>query len=123
MNFSQELSKALHAADMELGVAISGYKEVIESAYDFPAISKAADFLTAMTYDYHGGWEQVTGHHTPLTPPSKDYLPYYSIVSILLILLYHFNTSLCQIVAILAYNNFCFLYYSLFSCRNMQLKP
>lgn len=66
---------------MELGVAISGYKEVIESAYDLPIISKEADFLSAMTYDYHGGWERTTAHHTPLVPSPKDTLAYYSIVS------------------------------------------
>lgn len=71
---------------MELGVAISGYKEVIEAAYDLPTLSKAADFLTAMTYDYHGGWERVTGHHTPLIPSPKDSLSHYSIVSISIIL-------------------------------------
>lgn len=66
---------------MELGVAISGYKEVIESAYDLPVISREADFLSAMTYDYHGGWERATAHHTPLIPSPKDTLAYYSIVS------------------------------------------
>jgi chitinase len=65
---------------MELGVAVSGYKEVIEAAYDLPAISKAADFLSVMTYDYHGGWERVTGHHTPLIPQPNEALSYYSIV-------------------------------------------
>lgn len=77
--FIQELSTALHGAGMELGVAISGYKEVIESAYDLPVISKAADFLSTMTYDYHGGWERSTGHHTPLVPLPGDALAYYSI--------------------------------------------
>ncbi|KAM3963585.1 chitinase-related protein 1 isoform 2-T3 [Aphomia sociella] len=75
----QELSTALHGAGMELGVAISGYKEVIDVAYDLPAISKAADFLSSMTYDYHGGWEQTTGHHTPLVPRTNDHVSYYSI--------------------------------------------
>lgn len=80
--FVQELAKALHGAEMELGVAISGYKEVIESAYDLATISREADFLSAMTYDYHGGWERTTAHHTPLIPSPKDALSYYSIVSI-----------------------------------------
>lgn len=66
---------------MELGVAISGYKEVFDTAYDLPVLSKAADFLSTMTYDYHGGWERTTAHHTPLVPSSRDSLAYYSIVS------------------------------------------
>lgn len=66
---------------MELGIALSGYKEVIESAYDVPTISDAADFMSTMTYDYHGGWERNTAHHTPLVPIKNDPLSYYSIVS------------------------------------------
>lgn len=66
---------------MELGLALSGYKEVIESAYDLPVLSKAADFMSTMTYDYHGGWETKVGHHTPLQPNPNDPLPNYSIVS------------------------------------------
>ncbi|CAG9096681.1 unnamed protein product [Plutella xylostella] len=77
--FVQELSKALHNANMELGVSLSGYKEVIDAAYDLPAISDAADFLSTMTYDYHGGWERTTAHHTPLTSSARDPLGYYSI--------------------------------------------
>ncbi|OWR42920.1 chitinase-related protein 1 precursor [Danaus plexippus plexippus] len=77
--FVKELAKNLHAADMELGVALSGYKEVIESSYDLATISDAVDFMSAMTYDYHGGWERTTSHHTPIRPLKKDYLPYYSI--------------------------------------------
>ncbi|CAH4032079.1 unnamed protein product [Pieris brassicae] len=77
--FVQELSKALHGAGMELGIAVSGYKEVIESAYDLPTISKAVDFMSTMTYDYHGGWEKSTAHHTPLVPLKKDALAYYSV--------------------------------------------
>lgn len=66
---------------MELGVALSGYKEVIESAYDLPAISGAADFMSVMAYDYHGGWETTTSHHTPIIPYKRDALAHYSIVS------------------------------------------
>lgn len=68
---------------MELGIAVSGYKEVIEAAYDLPSLSKSVDFLSAMTYDYHGGWERTTAHHTPIVPNSNDPLAYYSIVSVL----------------------------------------
>ncbi|XP_026329984.1 probable chitinase 10 isoform X2 [Hyposmocoma kahamanoa] len=77
--FVQELSLALHGAHMELGIAVSGYKEVIEAAYDLPSLSKSVDFLSAMTYDYHGGWERTTAHHTPIVPNSNDPLAYYSI--------------------------------------------
>lgn len=30
------------------------------------------DFINVMTYDFHGTWETVTGHHSPLYNGSHD---------------------------------------------------
>ncbi len=30
------------------------------------------DFINVMTYDFHGTWEHVTGHHSPLYKGSQD---------------------------------------------------
>lgn len=30
------------------------------------------DFINVMTYDFHGTWESVTGHHSPLYKGSQD---------------------------------------------------
>jgi len=49
-----------------LSISISGYKEVIDKAYDVPAISRTADFINVMTFDYHGHWDKKTGHLAPL---------------------------------------------------------
>ncbi|EDV54306.2 uncharacterized protein Dere_GG21384 [Drosophila erecta] len=62
----------------QLGVAISGYKEIITEAYDFPALSDIVDYMTVMTYDYHGAWEQNTGHVSPLYGLSTDTYPQYN---------------------------------------------
>lgn len=64
----QELRKEFDAArpKLTLAVAVSGYKEIIDVAYDFPQISDAADFISVMTYDYHGAWEKQVGHLSPL---------------------------------------------------------
>jgi len=35
-------------------------------------LSRAMDFITIMTYDLHGSWEDVTGHNSPLFPHSGE---------------------------------------------------
>lgn len=65
-----------------LSVSISGYSEIIDASYDLPAISKAVDFMTFMSYDYHGAWEGVTGHVSPLRGKSSDKFALYTTVSI-----------------------------------------
>ncbi|XP_043267881.1 probable chitinase 10 [Venturia canescens] len=64
----QELRREFDTArpKLTLAVAVSGYKEIIDVAYDFPQISNAADFISVMTYDYHGAWEKQVGHLSPL---------------------------------------------------------
>ena len=37
----------------------------------FP-ISRELDFINVMTYDFHGTWEQFTGHNSPLFRGSED---------------------------------------------------
>lgn len=36
------------------------------AAWDLPALSAAVDGINLMTYDYNGGWQDVTGHVAPL---------------------------------------------------------
>jgi len=64
-----------------LAIALSAYKEVIDKAYEIREISRAVDFMSVMTYDYHGAWESKTGHIAPLFGSSDDSNPYYNVVS------------------------------------------
>lgn len=66
---------------MTLGVAISGYKEIIDRGYDFKALSEAADFLSVMSFDFHGAWEGQTGHISPLHGVEGEKFPNYNTVS------------------------------------------
>lgn len=66
-----------------LAVALSGYKEVIDKAYEVREISQAVDFMSVMSYDYHGAWESKTGHIAPLFGAPGDSNPYYNVVSVL----------------------------------------
>lgn len=79
----QELRDAFdkESPRLHLAVGLSGYPEIIETSYDLRAISPNVDFMTVMTYDYHGAWEGVTGHVSPLKGLSGDKLPKYNTVS------------------------------------------
>ncbi|XP_017486088.1 PREDICTED: probable chitinase 3 [Rhagoletis zephyria] len=63
---------------LQLGVALSGYKEIITEAYELAEISKIVDYMTVMTYDYHGAWEGRTGHVSPLYGRKGDRYPQYN---------------------------------------------
>ncbi|CAH0555523.1 unnamed protein product [Brassicogethes aeneus] len=61
-----------------LAAAISGYKEVIDVSYDLPMLGQSLDFISVMTYDYHGAWERQTGHVSPLYGQPGDKYPQYN---------------------------------------------
>ncbi|KAB0794995.1 hypothetical protein PPYR_11834 [Photinus pyralis] len=82
-NFTKLLQELRREFDKEspplmLAVGISGYKEVIEAAYELASIGKVTDFMSVMTYDYHGSWEKRTGHVSPLYHRSGDLYPQYN---------------------------------------------
>ncbi|BET00648.1 Glyco_18 [Nesidiocoris tenuis] len=83
-NYAKLVQELRNAFDEEtpqliLSVAISGYPEIIEQSYDLNRISKNVNFMTVMSYDYHGAWEGVTGHVAPLKGLTGDQLPKYNV--------------------------------------------
>nr|AUF41628.1 chitinase 4 [Rhynchophorus ferrugineus] len=70
----QELKKEFDKQNppLILAASISGYKEVIDVAYDLASLGNALDFMSVMTYDYHGSWEGQTGHVSPLYHQTTD---------------------------------------------------
>ncbi|XP_027716210.1 oviduct-specific glycoprotein-like [Vombatus ursinus] len=69
----QELLVAFHneAQDTEqsrllLTAAVSGDYKIISHAYDVSTIARLLDYVSVLTYDFHGSWEVVTGHNSPL---------------------------------------------------------
>ncbi|XP_025423968.1 probable chitinase 10 isoform X2 [Sipha flava] len=79
----QELKSEFNKQEppFELSAAISGYEEIIKEAYDFPSLSEHLDFMSVMTYDYHGSWENVTGHVSPAYYKEGDEFPTYNMDS------------------------------------------
>jgi chitinase len=62
------LLKALRAhlgSDYLITAAVSANPEVI-SAIDWTELTKYVDWVNLMTYDFHGPWDNVTGHNSPL---------------------------------------------------------
>lgn len=78
----QELRKEFDKQNppLLLAAGISGYKEVIDAAYDLPPLGDALDFMSVMSYDYHGSWERRTGHVSPLYNRDGDMYPQYNTV-------------------------------------------
>jgi chitinase len=62
----EELSAALHGKDKLLSAAVAADPVKAEIAYDIPKVLAAMDFINIMDYDYHGAWDNFTGHCTPL---------------------------------------------------------
>ncbi|KAK7915798.1 hypothetical protein WMY93_011559 [Mugilogobius chulae] len=55
-----------------VSAAVSAGKATIDAGYEVAEIAKYLDFISVMTYDFHGAWETVTGHHSPLYKGSQD---------------------------------------------------
>jgi chitinase len=68
--FMKELKQA--AGSKIVSAAVSAAPEKIDIGYDVPALAQSLDFVNVMTYDFHGGWEQVTGENSPLYSPPGD---------------------------------------------------
>lgn len=83
----RELKSAFADKGYLLTAATSAGKWFADPAYDIPAMSQYLDLINVMAYDYHGGWEQVTGHNAPLyaRPDEKANDRYNNVVSIIIL--------------------------------------
>ncbi|XP_034733549.1 acidic mammalian chitinase-like [Etheostoma cragini] len=52
--------------------SVSAEKPIIDASYEIAQIATQLDFINVLTFDFHGPWETVTGHHSPLFRGSKD---------------------------------------------------
>ncbi|XP_035243184.1 acidic mammalian chitinase-like [Anguilla anguilla] len=64
--------KATGRPRLMLSAAVSAGKGTIDAGYEIAEVGKYLDFINVMTYDFHGAWEQVTGHNSPLYVGAHD---------------------------------------------------
>ncbi len=74
----KELRTAFNPKGWLLTAAVSPSKVVIDVAYDVPSISRYLDWIGVMTYDYHGHWDNKTGHVAPLQFHSESDKAYFN---------------------------------------------
>ncbi|MCL4137154.1 UNVERIFIED_CONTAM: hypothetical protein GTU68_058097, partial [Idotea baltica] len=70
----KELKEVFEDNGWLLTAAVGAGKSTIDSAYDIPGMSKYLDYIHLMGYDYHGRWDQKTGHNAPLYPRADETL-------------------------------------------------
>ncbi|XP_060071116.1 uncharacterized protein LOC132551031 [Ylistrum balloti] len=51
-----------------LSAAVAAEQSHIDYAYDVKSLAENVDFLNIQTFDMHGFWDGVTGHHSQLRP-------------------------------------------------------
>ncbi|XP_031701637.1 chitinase-3-like protein 1 [Anarrhichthys ocellatus] len=52
--------------------SVSAEKATIDAGYEVSQIAMHLDFINVLTFDFHGHWESVTGHHSPLYNGTQD---------------------------------------------------
>ncbi|KAJ0068284.1 hypothetical protein NL108_004680 [Boleophthalmus pectinirostris] len=80
--FTLLLSEMAQAFDQEamdnrkprliLSADVAGFRTTVNAAYEVSKIGLYLDFLNLKTFDYHGSWESVTGHNSPLYRSNVD---------------------------------------------------
>uniref|UniRef100_A0A3Q3FFN8 Acidic mammalian chitinase n=1 Tax=Labrus bergylta TaxID=56723 RepID=A0A3Q3FFN8_9LABR len=65
-------ARATGQARLLISAAVAAGKGTVDTGYEIAEMAKYLDFVNVMTYDFHGTWETVTGHHSPLYKGSQD---------------------------------------------------
>ncbi|XP_071106908.1 chitinase-3-like protein 1 [Haliotis cracherodii] len=58
-----------------LTAAVAASPAIVDAGYDVPQISNYLDIINIMSYDFHGAWDAVTGHNSPLYADPSDGSP------------------------------------------------
>lgn len=77
----EELSREFKPRGLLLSSAVSPSKMVIDAGYDVARLTEHFDWISVMTYDFHGHWDKQTGHVAPLYYYPGDTYEYFNAVS------------------------------------------
>ena len=77
----QELHQALAPRGLLLTAAVSPSNKVMDAGYDIPRLNEYFDYISIMTYDYHGQWDKKTGHVAPMYEHPDDDNVFFNVVS------------------------------------------
>jgi GH18 family chitinase len=59
-------SLASRKEQLMLTLAVGAEKKTVLNGYDVGSLVSDVDFINVMSYDYHGSWDNVAGHNSPL---------------------------------------------------------
>lgn len=79
----KDLSEVFKPKGLLLSAAVSPSKRVVDAGYDVVSLAKYLDWISVMTYDYHGQWDKKTGHVAPLYALPSDWEPTFNAVRFL----------------------------------------
>lgn len=70
----KELHELFQPKGLLVTAAVSASMTTIDAAYDVKPLGKYLDYLNIMSYDFHGSWDSVTGHNSPMYSCNGDLL-------------------------------------------------
>uniref|UniRef100_A0A2C9JWJ7 Uncharacterized protein n=1 Tax=Biomphalaria glabrata TaxID=6526 RepID=A0A2C9JWJ7_BIOGL len=69
--FEKEAKTSNNKERLLLSAAVPGGERLTNSGYDVKTLNKYVDFFNLMSYDLHGSWSPIIGHHAPLIGGEK----------------------------------------------------
>uniref|UniRef100_A0A3B3CWP3 Chitinase, acidic.1 n=1 Tax=Oryzias melastigma TaxID=30732 RepID=A0A3B3CWP3_ORYME len=60
-----------------LSANVAAIRTTVDRSYEVNKIASHTDFLNVMTYDFHGSWDPITGHNSPLYGSSNSSISYW----------------------------------------------
>lgn len=75
----RELRSSFSKNGFLLTAAVPASKDAIDNGYEIDLIAKELDWINLMAYDFHGAWNNYTGHNAPLYEPKDNAGTYYTV--------------------------------------------